>query len=103
MREMVRALLACLVVGTVVSEITARLAGRAHVIVHKRLVSPYRDPSGADILVKGRPFTVSYAVSNLGAECVAQMGGKGWREGLLPLLAPRLSPSSSLSAAGPAC
>jgi hypothetical protein len=75
-------LVACLIVGTVSSEITNRLADRAHVIVHKRLVSSYRDPNGADILVKGRPFTVSYVVSNLGAECVAQMRRRR-RAGLL--------------------
>ena len=92
-------LVACLVVGTVSSEITNRLADRAHVIVHKRLVSSYRDPHGADILVKGRPFTVSYVVSNLGAECVTQMRRRREGGSAFPPLAPRYPPPSSLPAA----
>ena len=55
---------------------------RGHVIVVKRLTAPLTQ----GYLVKGHPFTVTYSVINLGAECV----------GLLArLLPPSPTPPSS--------
>jgi len=80
------ALLLVLLASSSRAEVGVRLPDRAHVIVHKRLVSSFHDGAGGDLLVKGRPFTVVYTITNLGSECVAL---RRWRPATVPSLPPR--------------